>query len=418
MNAQPWNPRFLRPSVRRLAACCAGLLATPLALAIEVPLGAPVGGAEAGYAVAVGGARLAYGAPGETADAGAAYVAECVDEVCAAPQRVVPAGLEARDLYGFALALDGDTLAVGAPGDREGAVYLFVRAGGTWVQQAKLRPFDGRNGDEFGAALDLEGDRIVVGARGADDDRGAAYVFLRSGGAWALDARLQPAGLVERSRFAHDVALSADTIVAGAPFVRGAGDGWARGAAFVYARGAGWAQQAQLPSGSVANGAQFGFSVDIEGERAVVGAPGGDGFRGTVQVFERSGATWSQAALLTATGLQPGHAFGWSLALDGPRLRIGTPFFAAGAAACGRLHGFDLVGGSWTEVTPIPSLLVQPRETGAFAVASRGGRLALGLPGQDRGGVALSGGVRWYDPARYAFGDGYESAPAACAPPA
>jgi len=157
MNAQPWNPRFLRPSVRRLAACCAGLLATPLALAIEVPRGAPVGGAEAGYAVAVGGTRLAYGAPGETADAGAAYVAECADEVCAAPQRVVPAGLEARDLYGFALALDGDTLAVGAPGDREGAVYLFVRSGGTWVQQAKLRPFDGRNGDEFGAALDLEG---------------------------------------------------------------------------------------------------------------------------------------------------------------------------------------------------------------------------------------------------------------------
>ncbi len=88
MNAQPWNPRFLRPSVRRLAACCAGLLATPLALAIEVPRGAPVGGAEAGYAVAVGGTRLAYGAPGETADAGAAYVAECADEVCAAPQRI------------------------------------------------------------------------------------------------------------------------------------------------------------------------------------------------------------------------------------------------------------------------------------------------------------------------------------------
>jgi hypothetical protein len=389
-----------------------------LALSIEVPIGVPVGGAEAGYAVAVGGTRLAFGAPGESEDAGAAYVAECLDENCAPAQRVVPPGLERRDLYGFAVALSGDTLAVGSPGDREGAVYVFVRSGGAWIQQAKLRSFDGRNGDQFGAALDLEGERLVVGARGADDDRGVVYVFARSGSAWALDGRLQPAGLGERSHFGHSVALSGDTLMAGAPFVGGGAGQWARGAAFVYLRGAGWTQQAQLASGSAANGAQFGFSVDLDGDRAAVGAPGGDGFRGTVQVFERVGASWSQAALLGAPDLLPGHGFGWSLALDGERLRIGTPFFAAGNAACGRLHGFDRVGGSWVEVAALPLLLAQPRETGGFAVASRGGRVAVGVPGLDRGGVALSGGVRWFDPAQAAFGDGYEASPAACVPPA
>ena len=417
MNAQPLSPRPLRPSASRFAACCAGVLATPFALAIDVPLGAPIAGAEAGYAVAVDGARLAFGAPGESADAGAAYVADCATEGCAAPQRVVPVGLEPRDLYGFAMAMAGDTLVVGAPGDREGSVYVFVRSGAAWVQQARLRAFDGRNGDEFGASLDLEGDRLVVGARGADDDRGVVYVFARSGSAWSLDGRLQPGGLAERSHFGHSVALSGDTFVAGAPFVGGGAGQWARGAAFAYVRGAGWTLQAQLASGSVANGAQFGFSIDLDGDRAAVGAPGGDGFRGTVQVFERVGASWSQAALLGAPGLQPGHAFGWSVALDGERLRIGTPFFAAGDAACGRLHGFDRTGGSWIEVAPRPLLLVQPRETGGFAVASRGGRVAVGVPGTDRGGVALSGGVRWFDPAQDTFGDGYESSPAACVPP-
>jgi hypothetical protein len=69
-------------------------------------------------------------------------------------------------------------------------------------------------------------------------------------------------------------------------------------------------------------------------------------------------------------------------------------------------------------VAPRPLLLVQPRETGGFAVAGRGGRVAVGVPGADRGGVALSGSVRWFDPAQDSFGDGYESSPAACVPPA
>lgn len=418
MDALPSQRLSPCSTTRRALVLSLGLATTASAQAIELPLGAPVGGAEAGYAVAVGGTRLAFGAPGESADAGAAYVVECATEACAPPQRVVPPGLEPRDLYGFAMALSGDTLAVGAPGDREGAVYVFVRGGGVWSQQAKLRPFDGRNGDQFGAAMDLEGDRLVVGARGADDDRGVAYVFARSGAAWTLDGRLQPPGLAERSHFGHAVALSGDTFVAGAPFVAGTPGQWARGAAFVFARGATWSQQARLDSGSAADGAQFGFSVDLDGDTAVVGAPGGDAFRGAVQVFERAGAAWSQSALLTVAGLQPGHAFGWSLALDGPRLRVGTPFFAASDAACGRLHGFDEVGGSWIEVATKPSWLAQPRETGAFALASSGGRVAVGVPGSDRGGMALSGGVRWFDPALDTFSDGYESSPAACVPPA
>lgn len=409
------------PSIRPLRAALAALplafCATAVA-ALEPPLGAPLAGAEAGYAVAVDGARLAYGAPGESADAGAAYVGDCTIEGCTPPQRVAPSGLIARDLFGWSLALWGDTLVVGAPGDREGAAYVFVRSGGNWVQQAKLRPFDGRNGDEFGGALDLQGDRVVVGASGADDDRGAAYVFLRSAGAWVLESRLQPAGLAERSRFAHAVALSGDTLVVGAPFVPGGAGAWAQGAAYAYVRATGWTLQSTLASGSAAVGAQFGFSVDLEGDTAVVGAPGGDGFRGAAQVFERSGSSWSQAALLAAPGLLPGHGFGWRVALDGSTLRIGTPFFAAGDAACGRLHGFDRVGGSWVAVSPRPLLLAQPRETAAFAVASRGGRVVVGVPGLDRGGVKLSGGVRWFDPAEDPFGDGYESAPAACVPPA
>jgi hypothetical protein len=401
----------------RILAWGAFTLACPGASAVAslLPLGTPVAGAEAGYAVALDGTRAAVGAPGESTGRGAAYVVDCGTEACSPAQRVVPAGLEQRDLYGLSIAVSGDTLAVGAPGDREGAVYVFVRSGSAWVQQAKLRAFDGRNGDEFGDAVALEGDRLVVGARGADDRRGVVYVYLRSGTAWALDARLQPAGLAENSQFGASVALDGSTLVAGAPWFPGpsAGD-WGHGAAWVYVRGGSWSQQARLQTGSAADGAQFGTSVALDGDRIAVGVAGGDGFRGSVEIFQRSATTWSQTALIGSPLTAPGHAFGWSVALDGGTLLVGAPYSASGDAACGRVYAYADDAGSWVDASVRPLLLPQLRETTGFALAARDGRVVVGQPGSDRAGLLLTGAAGWSDPAQLTFGDGYESGDAAC----
>lgn len=390
------------------------LPALPLS-ASSLPLGTPVAGAEAGFAVALDATRVLVGAPGESTGRGAAYVVDCASEACSPAQRVVPTGLEQRDLYGLSVAVSGDTLVAGAPGDREGAVYVFVRSGSAWVQQAKLRAFDGRNGDEFGHAVALQGDRLVVGARGADDRRGVVYVFARSGSAWALDARLQPAALAIESQFGSSVALDGSTLVAGAPWAPGpsAGD-WGHGAAYVYLRGAGWSQQARLQSGSAADGAQFGGSVGLLGDRIAVGVAGGDGFRGSVEIFERSAGTWAQTALIGSPLTAPGHAFGRSVALDADRLLVGAPYSAAGDAACGRVYAYAATGGSWVEAPVRPLLVPHARETSGFAVAAAGGRAVVGQPGSDRAGLLLTGAAGWSDPTQLTFGDGYESGDASC----
>jgi hypothetical protein len=395
------------------------MLALPSAAlrSAELPGLPAITAGEAGVDVAIDGVRAVVGAPGEADARGAVYVSDCVVLPCPVAQRVAPAGLEPRDLFGAAVALAGDTLAIGAPGDREGAVYIFVAVSGTWVQQAKLRAFDGRNGDAFGNALALAGDRIVIGANGADDNRGVVYVYTRSGASWAQEARLQPDGLPEEARFGTAVGLSGLTLAAGAPFAPGeAVDQWGRGAVWVYLRGAGWTLQQRVVAGSPQNGAQFGFSLALEDDRLLVGAPGGDAFRGLAHVFERSAGTWSEAQLLDGPGSQPGDAFGWRVALDGAALLVGAPFAAPAGAACGRLHAFLRDGGSWVPAPLLAGRKPQPRAIGGYALAMRDGRVLVGHPGVDRSGVPLAGAVDWLDPWLQIHFDGYEGPAAACSP--
>lgn len=112
----------------------------------------------------------------------------------------------AGDVLGFNVALSGDTLAVTAGGDdigsniNQGSVYIFVRSGTTWSQQAKLVANDGEGldlfgvSDAFGTWVDISGDTLVVGARadnvGGNLDQGAAYIFVRSGTTWTQQAKL------------------------------------------------------------------------------------------------------------------------------------------------------------------------------------------------------------------------------------
>ncbi len=134
-------------------------------------------------------------------DPGAAYVFRRSGETFVHEATLGPiVGQHASDQFGFSVAIDGDTAAVGAPLEDEpesasGAVYLFVReADGSWRQDgSRLRAPDGRQGDRFGSSVDVSGDLVIVGAGGTDltrDDQGAAYVFRRGPSAWALDRAL------------------------------------------------------------------------------------------------------------------------------------------------------------------------------------------------------------------------------------
>jgi len=188
-----------------------------------------------GYAVAVDADTIVVGAykdDDKGSASGSAYVFTRTGGTWTQQAKLVPADGTAGDYFGFAVAVDADTIVVGAYGDDDkgdysGSAYVFTRTGGTWTQQAKLVPADGAAYDDFGTAVAINANTIVVGAHKDDDkgtDSGSVYVFVRTGATWAQQAKLTAPDGTAGDWFGRAVAVDGDTIVVGAPYDDDKGD--------------------------------------------------------------------------------------------------------------------------------------------------------------------------------------------------
>ncbi len=272
------------------------------------------------------------------------------------------------DLYGHAVDIDGDVAVVGSVlddnshGGDAGAVYVYERTGGVWIQSAKLEAANGATSDLFGVSVAIDEDTIVVGASLDDTagggDAGSVYVFARCGGAWTqLSQLFHPTGAAS-DYFGAGVSIDGDTILVGCYADNTcAGDS---GSAWVFVRNDSgtpndlcddtWALQSQLVPSVCQVGAQFGIRVDIQGDRAVVGANGEDSpeiDRGAAYVFERSGTAWSQTTQLLAGDGTGGDQFGVDVALDGNRILVGSYLDDAPEGDRGSTYYFERQAGFW-----------------------------------------------------------------------
>ena len=284
-----------------------------------------------GKFVAIDGDTMVTGAHYEDTtadDAGAAYVFTRSGTTWSQQAKLQASDAAYRDYLGFSVAIDGDTIVVGAFGedtgaDSAGAAYVFTRSGTTWSQQAKLQASDAQASDQFGReAISISGDTIVVGAYREDtggSDAGSAYVFIRSGTSWSQQAKLQASDAAAGDRFGAAVSISSDTIVAGASLEDTAGTD--TGSVYVFTRsGTSWSQQAKLVAGNPSGLDEFGKSVDIDGDTVIIGATKEDtGIQdtGAAYIFTRSGTTWSEQKLLKGSDVPAYKRFGWAVAIDG-----------------------------------------------------------------------------------------------------
>ena len=104
-------------------------------------------------------------------------------------------------------------------GDGSGSAYVFKRSGTTWIEEAKLLPSDGASSDQFEYSVSIFGDYAVVGAMWHSDNgpqSGSAYVFKRNGTSWAQEAKLLPSDGAEADEFGRSVSISGDYAVVGA----------------------------------------------------------------------------------------------------------------------------------------------------------------------------------------------------------
>ncbi len=408
--------------------------------------------------VLVGGNQADDSAPGS----GAVYVFSRSGATWFQQAYVKASNTGAGDHFGSALALssDGNTLAVAAVTEASnatgvggnqadnskvgsGAVYVFLRSGASWSQQAYIKASNTEAGAGFGwsVALAADGNTLVVGSSkeassatgigGQVDnlapDSGAVYVFTRSGSSWSQQAYVKASNTGSFDRFGSSVALSADgnTLAVGAwgeaSNATGVGgdqsdNNFAQsGAVYVFSRnGIVWSQQAYVKASNTQPADLFGWSVSLSANGAVlaVGAPyedssatGVGGIQGdnsasesgAVYVFARGGSTWSQQAYLKASNTGAGDTFGWSVCLsaDGQRLAIGasgedgsgTGLSAQNdnaAADSGAVYFFSVTG-VWAQSAYVKAPNSEPGDYFGTAVAlsADATTLAVGAPEED-----------------------------------
>lgn len=271
-----------------------------------------------GVAVAISGNTVVVGASGKKSDTGAAYVFARAGRTWSQRAELTDPGRAKGDAFGNAVAVSRNTALVGAPGTNEftGAAYVFVRTGKAWSQRAKLTASDGAKENFFGnfRGVAIDGNTALIAAPGISGGRtGAVYVFVRTGKAWSQRAKLTPPRHILATGFGGSVAISGKTAVVGAP-----NELLNRGAVYVFARsGKAWALQAELVAPDRAASDLFGYDVGISGKTVVAGAPFKNSHTGKVYVFVRSGRTWSQQAELTASAGASGDNFGLAVGISG-----------------------------------------------------------------------------------------------------
>lgn len=268
----------------------------------------------------------------------------------------------------FTIASDGDPLflgsthsgwdevvAFGFPDGNfgSGSAYLYER-GDAWSTGTTLVPTDRQLGDMYGQSLAGSGGLAVVGAPMDNSlvggfGPGKAHVFERgAGGAWNEVARFDPHSFsFANPGFGEACATDGDTIVVGAP--TDDGSGVIGGAVYVFERDvAGWVEVQKLVASAPEDGAMFGASVALDGERLLVGAPEEAG-RGAVHVFTRSGGAWLATQTLTGSDSALGDRFGQSIDLDGGWAVCGASAFDVDVQDEGKVYAFRDTGGVFAE---------------------------------------------------------------------
>lgn len=365
--------------------------------------------------------------------------------------------------HSIALSADGSTLAIGAPAeaskstgidgdandrslDTAGAVYVFLRNGNTWVQQAYVKASNTDAFDQFGSsvALSADGNTLAVGAVGEasnatgingneDDDSfgsaGAVYVFHRSAGAWTQQAYVKASHVDGGDHFGTSVALSGDgnRLAVGASredgtaLNPGANNGDDSGAVYVFARDiltSAWSEKAYVKASNAGLGDRFGSTVALssDGKTMAVGAiweqsngtgPGNDDLfqAGAAYVFTRDATeTWTEKAYLKASNVAEPHQFGHSLALsgDGNTLAVGAPYAdssnstpgASPSDRAGAAYVFTRnPGDTWTQKAFVKASNAETFDEfgSSLALSHDGGLLVVGAHGESSNARGLNG---------------------------
>ncbi len=313
-------------------------------------------------------------------------------------------------IFGGSVAISGDTAIIGAYNANattlnSGSVYVFVKPAGGWVTTqnftAKLTASDGQQGDNFGQSVALSGDTAIIGARRDDDkgtDSGSAYVFVKPAGGWVttatFNAKFTASDGAANDFFGSSVALSGDTSIVGAY-----GSNSLQGSAYVFVKPAGgWVTTqnftAKLTASDGAQGDNFGYSVALAGNTALVGArldDDGGTDSGSAYAFVKPAGGWvttqTFSAKLRASDGAANDYFGSSVGISADIAVIGAYLDDDKGTDSGSVYMFVKPAGGWVTTQTFTTKLTasdgEADDNFGFPVALTGGTAVIGARNDD-----------------------------------
>ena len=298
--------------------------------------------------LAIGDGRIVIGAPYEDGraddgsridDSGVAYVYEKVSGEWARTGTLLPAVPNAGASFGWSVAISGDRIAVSAwedplRGEETGSVTIFTQHKGLWQAEAVLQPSVPSERMMFGRDIDMQDNVLVVGAPGDDtiaEDAGAVYVWHHYNDEWNFAGKLVAADGIANDRLGSQVALQMPWLASGA--YDHDDPNWSAGATYVWKLDNLWNFHDKLEASDMQPGDWFGYSVDIQADRMVIGAPhrahpeSGTYRSGAAYVFELIEEEWVEVGVLgPVDAVQAGERaeFGWVTEIDGTTAVVGA----------------------------------------------------------------------------------------------
>ncbi|HPG38877.1 MAG TPA: FlgD immunoglobulin-like domain containing protein [bacterium] len=243
---------------------------------------------------------------------------------------------DSTDYFGYTVNIDGDYAIIGSPwsdddGEKSGSAYIFKLDGTTWLQQAKLTAFDGAPDDRFGISAAISGDYALVGAFFDDDfgnRSGSAYIFKRDGEVWSQQTKLVPADSDTNDWFGVNVSLTGDYAVICSRYDDNE-KGNDAGAVYIFKRnGDSWTEQSKItPADSLGLGDTLLDIGCIDGNTLVVGGKNDDERAkngGSMYIYFRYGESWLPVNHFFPNDTQENDQFGASLDIYGDRIVVGA----------------------------------------------------------------------------------------------
>ena len=311
--------------------------------------------------------------------------------------QLTPSVPAAGDEYGWSAVIEGDVIAVGAPyhdavAEDAGAVFVFERIGGEWVETAYLLPEFGEFHGWFGRWIAIDQGRLVIGAPyesvpgitslEAIGSAGSVYIYEKVEGVWTRTATILSPEPIAGASFGWSVAIRGDWIAVSA--WEDVVDGVSAGAVYVFTQIKGiWWPQARLVPNDPSYRLGYGRDIELDQNVLAVGAPGDDQVAedaGAVYIYHYYNSDWNFAGKYIVPDGREGDGLGYQIGLSVPWLAVGAPYQDDEGWETGAVYLWELSRDVWRSRGRLAVSDLQLGDWFGYAPAVNGDTIVVGSP--------------------------------------